>query len=66
MKHMLLVMQKELPGLTVEEASALFPDYSFRVTRNNGNACICTQDYKIDRVNVHIRDKIITEVAHFG
>lgn len=43
----------DLDGLTLEEASNLFPSYQIRVTREDGESLVCTRNYRTDRINVH-------------
>jgi hypothetical protein len=55
----------EFIGKTLKEASEL-TDLQLRVTRRDGNACICTQDLNFDRLNVEIENGIITKVKGIG
>lgn len=48
---------------TQDEARELaaFNGYKFRVTMKDGEHFLCTMDYRMDRVNVHVMDNKVTE-----
>jgi hypothetical protein len=58
----------EVVGLPQEEAAKAFAEagWSMRVTRRDGQGCICTRDYRLDRVNVGVAAGVVTEVRSIG
>lgn len=56
----------DLIGKTVEEARTLRPGYRIRVGRIDGEPCICTRDYRLDRINVHLENNVIVKVTGVG
>ena len=62
----IVLLQKELHGLTIEEAKKLHSDISYRIVRNNGKPCVVTYDMRPTRCNVHVEGGKISFVSHFG
>lgn len=40
--------------------------FRIRVVSRDGHACIVTQDFRLDRVNVHVVDGFVTAVKGLG
>lgn len=57
-----------LLGKEEEEAHLLCEHYNYkmRVTSRNGSYGICTQDYRLDRVNVSVTDGKVTYIKGIG
>jgi hypothetical protein len=58
----------EVIGLSEADAKKAFSEngWSMRVTRRDGQGCICTRDYRLDRVNVAVVAGVVTEVRSIG
>lgn len=56
---------QSLIGLTKEQAkqACLTCNYSLRTTMEDGVGKICTMDFRLDRINVHIEKGIITKAT---
>ncbi len=60
-------MYDYLIGNTLEQARMLITDaFSVRPVRVDGQACIVTQDYRLDRINVEIENGVITKIRNLG
>ena len=59
-------MNTELKGKAMDEAKELYPDYTFRAVVVDGTFLIVTSDIRHDRVNVWLKDGLITNVTKIG
>jgi hypothetical protein len=58
----------EVIGLDEVDAKRAFTEagWSMRVTRRDGQGCVCTRDYRLDRVNVEVTAGVVTAVRSIG
>lgn len=53
-------------GLKDAERFTSSNDFTLRVVKKDGQPCIITCDYRLDRINVEIQDGIIVTVSGIG
>lgn len=56
-----------LVGIPLEKGNDnIDPSFSIRVTKIDGQPCVVTHDFRLDRINVEIENGIITNVTGLG
>lgn len=61
-------MEDQYIGLTFEELIIILKNEgkSCRCVVNNGQPMICTMDYRLDRLNVILKDSVVIGVRGWG
>ena len=61
-----LLTTQDVKGLTIKQAEAKYPDVIFRIMSKDGQRLFGTCDYRLDRVNVEVKKKIIECIINVG